>query len=74
MLFFIENVLGDADLTTVMAGDWMAVMVAEEGADTMCGPVGGLPRGGGGVGDHSGVHVGGGGEVGGGAGRGRAVC
>ena len=23
-----ENVLGDADFTTVIAGDWMAVMVA----------------------------------------------
>ena len=30
-------------MTTVMAGDWMAVMVAEEGAKTTCGPVGGSP-------------------------------
>ena len=37
----VEKEVGDADLTTVMAGAWMAVMVAEEGGEMMCGPVGG---------------------------------
>ena len=38
-----EKEVGDADLTTVMAGDWMAVMVASDGAETTGGPVGGSP-------------------------------
>ena len=66
-----EKEVGDADLTTVMAGAWMAVMVAVGwGGDD------GRARwrvtlGGGGVGDRPGVHVRGGGQVGGGAGLGR---
>ncbi len=38
-----EKEVGDADFTTVMAGAWMAVMVAEEGGETTGGPVGGSP-------------------------------
>ena len=67
-----ENVLGDADLTTVMAGgDGMAVMVAEEGAETTCGPVGGSPLAVAVLVTDPASNAGGGGEVGGGAGLGR---
>ncbi len=35
--------LGEADLTTVIAGDWIAVIVASDGPETTGGPDGGSP-------------------------------
>ena len=37
------TVLGRADLTTVMDGDWVVVTVAVDGGDVIAGPVGGVP-------------------------------